>query len=282
MKYLIVSADDFGFTRSVNEGIAMACREGIVTSVNLFPSGDAFEDALRLAKDMGLKEAGAHLALTETSPVADPSKVPTLVAPGGRFYKGRARLIPKLLLGMVDPDQIYIELKAQMDAVEGAGLKITDLSSHEHIHMMPEILAIFVKLAKEYDIPAIRYPHKDISARPFGMKSLYKSFVLSCFERGMAKVLGSYSIKSPDHFRGFLDSANITEETLLKMLDSLEEGTTELVCHPGFLGPEILDRYTFHRNCEAELFALTSRRVKKRLDERSIRLITYGEFLSKI
>jgi predicted glycoside hydrolase/deacetylase ChbG (UPF0249 family) len=147
--------------------------------------------------------------------------------------------------------------------------------------MMPGILAIFVKLAKEYDIPAIRYPHKDRSARPFGMKSFYKRFVLSCFEPGMANVLKKSAIKSPDHFRGFLDSANVTEETLLGILDALEDGTTELVCHPGFLGPEILDRYAFHANCEAELFALTSRRVKRRIVEKGIQLITYGDFLSK-
>jgi predicted glycoside hydrolase/deacetylase ChbG (UPF0249 family) len=280
MKYLIVSADDFGLTKSVNEGIAMACREGIVTSVKLFPSGEAFADALGLARELGLKEAGAHLALTETSPVAPADKVVSLRARNGRFYRSRAHLIPRLMTGLIDPDHVYTELKAQMDAVVSSGLRVTDLSSHEHIHMMPEILAIFVKLAKEYDVPAIRYPHKDSSARPLGLNSIYKSFVLACFERGMSKVLSASSIKSPDHFRGFLDSANITEANLLRIVDFLEEGSTELVCHPGFLGPEILDRYTFHRNCEAELFALTSPRVRKRLEERGIRLASYSEFLS--
>lgn len=245
MKYLIVSADDFGLTKSVNEGIAKAHREGIVTSVNLFPSGEAFDDALRLAKELGLKEAGAHLALTETAPVADPKRVPTLVARDGRFYGGRNQFLPRFILGMVDHDHVYTELKAQMDAIAAAGITITDLSSHEHIHMIPGILAIFVKLAKEYDIPAIRYPHKDRSARPFGPDSLYKSFVLACFEGSMARVLYQSSIKSPDHFRGFLDSANITEENLLSMLDSLGEGTTELVCHPGFLyDPSVNKFYT--------------------------------------
>ena len=259
----------------------MACREGIVTSVKLFPSGDAFGDALKRAKELGLKEAGVHLALTETSPVAPPADIKSIVAPDGRFYRNRVRLILRLSAGMVDPDHIYTELKAQMDAAAASGLKITDLSSHEHIHMMPDILEIFVKLAKEYDVPAIRYPHKDRSARPFDPRNIYKSFVLACFEGGMAKVLSASSIKSPDHFRGFLDSANITEETLLGIIDSLEEGATELVCHPGFLSPEIIDRYTFHKNCEAELSALTSRRVRGRLDERQVRLAAYGEFLSK-
>jgi predicted glycoside hydrolase/deacetylase ChbG (UPF0249 family) len=280
MKRLIVSADDFGLAESVNEGIAMARREGILTSVNLFPSGEAFEGALRLAKELGLKRAGAHLALTETAPVSGAAASGTLVASDGRFHRSRTGLIPRLLAGLVDYDQIYVELKAQLDLVVSSGIAVTDLSSHEHIHMMPRILDVFVKLAKEYDIPAIRWPHGDRSARPFGAGSLYRSFVMRYFEPGMRRVLERYSIKSPDHFRGFLDSADITERTLLRIIPSLGDGTTELVCHPGFLSPEVLDRYPFHRNCEAELYALTSRRVSAALAENGIETVTYEEFLS--
>lgn len=280
MKYLIVSADDFGITESVNEGIAIARRDGIVTSVNLFPSGEAYPDALVLAKSIGLKEAGAHLALTETKPVSKADEVPTLVTSDGGFYRNRGAFLPRLVLGKVDLDHVYTELRAQLGLVIDSGITVTNLSSHEHIHMMPKVLDIFIKLAKEYDIPAIRYPHKDISARRFDPGNIYKSFVLSCFEPGMARVLKSSSIRSPDHFRGFLDSAKITEETLLGMIEALEDGTTELVSHPGFVGPEVVDRYSFHRGCEAELFALTSRRVRKALDEMSVKLISYGEFLS--
>lgn len=281
MKQLIVAADDFGLTRSVNEGIVKAHKEGIVTSLNLLPTGDAFEDALRLARQMNLKEAGAHLALTETFPAADPSKIPTLVAAGNRFYKGHGQFLRKLLFGKIDLDQVYVELKSQLDRVEGSGIRITNLSSHEHIHMMPEILDIFVKLAKEYDIPAIRYPHGDRSHGPDSLRRAYKRVILSCLAGSMTRTMRASGIVSPDHFLGFLDSGKLTENVLLGMLGFLAEGTTELVCHPGFLGPEVLGRHTFHKNCEAELFALTSRRVKKLIDERGIKLASYGEFISR-
>ena len=280
MKKLIVAADDFGLTKSVNEGIVKAHKEGIVTCLNFLPSGDAFEDALRLAKEIGLKEAGAHLALTETSPSANPSKIPTLVADGNRFYKGHGQFLRKLLFGKIDLDQVYIELKSQLDRVEGSGVRITNLSSHEHIHMMPEILDIFVKLAKEYDIPAIRYPHGDYSSSPYSLRKIYKRTILSCLAGSMTRTMRASGIISPDHFLGFLDSGKLTEDIVLGMLGFLAEGTTELVCHPGFLGPEVLDRYAFHKNCEAELFALTSRRVKKLINERGIKLVSYGEFIS--
>ena len=74
MKYLIVTADDLGLARSINEGIAMAYRDGIVKSISAIPTGEAFEDALRIVKDLGLKEIGAHLALTETEPLLSSSR----------------------------------------------------------------------------------------------------------------------------------------------------------------------------------------------------------------
>ena len=281
MKQLIVAADDFGLTRSINEGIVRSHEEGIVTSLNLLPTGEAFDDALRLAKDIGLDEAGAHLALTETIPVADPSRIPSLVDKDGRFYKGHAQFFLKFLSGAINLDEVYVEWKAQLDRIASTDIRITNLSSHEHIHMVPEFLGIFVKLAKEYDIPAIRYPHKDRSSRRPSVKTFYKKLALSYFEKRMLRALRYSCITAPEHFRGFFDSGNITEEALLDIIANLEEGTTELVCHPGFLGPEVIDRYTFHKNSEAELFALTSRRVKKLADEKCISLVSYAEFLLK-
>ena len=55
MKYLIVSADDFGLTKTTNQGIAKAYNEGIATCIQFMPSGAAFEHALGLAQELGLK-----------------------------------------------------------------------------------------------------------------------------------------------------------------------------------------------------------------------------------
>lgn len=281
MKQLIVAADDFGLTKSVNKGIVRSHEEGIVTSLNLLPSGEAFDDALKLAKEMGLDEAGAHLALTETASVAEPGSLPSLVDANGRFCRGHAQFLLKLFSGAINLDEVYVEWKAQLDKVGSSGIKITNLSSHEHIHMMPELLNIFIRLAKEYGIPAIRYPHKDRSSRPPNVKALCKKLALLYFEGNMCRTLNASGMASPEHFLGFLDSGNITEKVLLDIMANLEDDTTELVCHPGFLGPEVLERYTFHKNCEAELFALTSRRVKKLADEKRISLVSYSEYLSK-
>lgn len=279
MKQLIVAADDFGLTKSVNEGIVRSLEEGIVTSVNFLPSGEAFDDALRLARDIGLDEAGAHLALTETRCVSSPSGVRSLTDAAGNFHKGHARFILRFISGGISLDEVYLEWRAQLDKAIATGIRVTNLSTHEHIHMIPALLGVLLKLAKERGISAVRYPHADRSYRRAGFRTLYKRAVLSYFEGRTGRMIGASGKISPGHFLGFLDSGAITEKVLLNIIDNLNEGTTELVCHPGFIGPEVVEKYTFHKNCEEELFALTSRRVKKRADEKHIGLISYAEFL---
>jgi len=279
MRHLIVSADDFGFHKGINEGIAKAFREGAVGSINLMPTGEAFEDAVRLIKELGVREIGAHLCLTDTAPSLEPGRIPTLVANGNRFYKGHNIFFVNFLLKRIDHFQIYLELKNQLELLRKVGIRITSLSSHEHIHMIPDILDIFVRLAKEYDIPAVRCLRMESYPASFGIRRLFRKAVVSFFEKRMSDILKRYGIAATDHMAGFLDAGNIREDNLLVILDNLGEGTTELVTHPGFLSPEIVDRQKFYINCEAELAALVSRRVKKLIKDKDINLITYGDFL---
>lgn len=280
MKYLIVSADDFGLSRSINEGIVKAYKDGIVTSLNFMPAGRAFASALDLARDIELQEGGAHLTLTETSPVIEPGRIPTLVTGDGSFRKSYLQFFLKAFIDKIDRDEIYLELKAQIDRLKNAGIRITSLSGHEHIQMMPDILDIFIKLAKEYDIPSIRYPHGERLILPLGLKKLYRKLVLFCLEKSVRSILDESGIVYTENFLGFLDSGNLREETIVDMLISLKDGSTELVCHPGYLSPEVVDRCIFHLGCETELAALTSRNVKNLIKDKDIKLVTYGEFIS--
>lgn len=274
-----MSADDLGLTKSVNEGIVRAHKEGIVTSFNLVPSGEAFEDAVGLLKSIKIEEAGAHLALTETASLSDPAGISTLIAKDGRFPAGRNDFFIKLFRRQVDLDQIYAELNSQLDRVEKTGIRVTNLSGHEHIHMLPQLLSIFVRLAKEHKIPSIRCLRQEKLIPPLSLKKIYKSLVVMFFEKEMRRMMDDSVVLYTDNFAGFLDSGSLKEDILVEMLKSLKEGVTELVCHPGFLGPEVVDRYRFHLDCEQELFSLTSPRVIKAVKDNKIQLISYRDFL---
>jgi chitin disaccharide deacetylase len=277
MKQLIVSADDFGLARGINEGIAKAFREGIVTSINVIPAGGAYYDALAFLKELKPPEIGAHLALTEVTPVTGPGKIPTLVDIEGRFCRSRRKFFLRLISKKISREDIYTELRNQMERLKEIGLPITSLSGHEHIHMFPEILKIFIEIAKEYRVPAVRFLHGDSITGYITFKKFYRKAVLVFFGKSMGLAIRKAGIRCTDNFLGFLDSGNLEEETLIGMLKALRDGTTELVAHPGLLSPEVLDKCVFHRRCETDLAALVSRRVKKVIDGNGIRLIKFSD-----
>jgi predicted glycoside hydrolase/deacetylase ChbG (UPF0249 family) len=83
-KQLVVNADDFGFTPDVNAGIVEAHRDGILTATTLMANGDAFDDAVRLARETPTLDIGCHLVLiggrSLVSGKAFPATAPQLVA----------------------------------------------------------------------------------------------------------------------------------------------------------------------------------------------------------
>lgn len=276
MKQLIITADDLGLTKGVNEGIVMALKEGVLTYVSVLPSGDAFQDALEKIRALGLKEIGAHLALTEISPASDPFRIPSLVVKGDYFNKSRVSFFGKFFLGLINREEVYLELKAQLDTLKKTGIPITCISSHEHIHMMPQILEIFLNLAKEYDIPYIRYMNDKSRIEGFRPAKNFRAIIQSIFRANMKKRLDRALVKHADRLLGFIDSGDIDEANLLALISNVGDGTTELVIHPGFMSPEVLDRYKFHKNCERELHAITSPRIKKLIETKNIQLTTFS------
>jgi hopanoid biosynthesis associated protein HpnK len=281
MKQLIVTADDFGLLDSINEGIVKAFGEGVVSYVSLIPTGEAFAKAVDLARSNGITEAGAHLALTETRPVSRPSDVPALVRRDGGFPRHNPDLFLRLFSGRIPRIQIYAELRNQLELLKSTGINITSISSHEHIHMMPALLGMFIELALEFGIPCIRYPRRERLHIPLTPAKLYKKTLLSLLGPAMEGPIKRSGLKHTDHFAGFLDSGSMRSATLEKIVSSLEDGSTELVCHPGFVSPAVIDRCIFFLDCETELAALTSRQTRDLVREESIELSTFGSAFCK-
>ena len=98
MRQLVVNADDFGFTRDVNQGIIEAHRNGILTATTIMSNGAAFDDAVRLAKENPALDIGVHLVLVGQPP----------------FPMTVARLTRAVMLKKI---QIYKELSTQVQKV---------------------------------------------------------------------------------------------------------------------------------------------------------------------
>jgi predicted glycoside hydrolase/deacetylase ChbG (UPF0249 family) len=135
LKYLIPNADDFGFTRDVNQGIVEAHRRGILTATTLMATGPAFENAVELARQNPELDIGVHLVLVDSE--GFPPTIPQLL-----FSLGRIK--------------IYDQLVRQVQKVLDAGLEPSHLDTHKHTHLLPQVFHAVTRIAKEFNTPWVR------------------------------------------------------------------------------------------------------------------------------
>src|ERR1700761_6836336 len=91
VKQLIVTADDFGAAREVNEAVERAHRDGILTAASLMVSAPAAADAGARAKTMPNLRVGLHLTLVDDRPTLPAAHIPGLVDRDGMFRSDMAR-----------------------------------------------------------------------------------------------------------------------------------------------------------------------------------------------
>src|SRR5258708_20404640 len=156
MKRLIVNADDLGRAPGINAGVLRAHREGVGTAAPVMGAGRGTDEAARLARATPSLDVGVHLTLTYGRPVSDPSRVPSLVEPDGRFPRGPGALVAD----RVQRDEALIEYRAQYArARELIGRAPTHLDSHHWTHDAPTLEWAIAELATETGA-AVR-PHDD-------------------------------------------------------------------------------------------------------------------------
>ena len=136
MRTLHVNADDFGFTRDVNEGIVHAHHAGILTATTLMANGAAFEHAVGLARATPTLDVGCHLVLTGGVSVVSGSPLPGDVK----------QVMLAVASGRLDP---YVELRAQISRIMAAGIRPTHLDTHKHTHLFPPVLNAVARLGED-------------------------------------------------------------------------------------------------------------------------------------
>lgn len=287
MRRLIVNGDDFGYTVGVNAGIVRAYRDGILTSTTLMATGEAFDDAVRVALENPGLGVGCHLVLVGEKAVAATAEIPTLAGRDGRLPGSLRELVTGLSFGRVRQKDLETELRAQVKRIREAGIVPTHVDTHKHTHLHPRVMRAVVQVASEFSIDAIRKPYENLRtlfgrgpARE-GCGAMGRSLTAAAANFGRRQFAGlveSAGLRSPDHFCGIGWTGTIEIGRLLRMLDHLPDGTTELMCHPG-LHDEALDLKPtrLKRQRQAELDALIAPEALREVRRHGIQLISFRE-----
>jgi hopanoid biosynthesis associated protein HpnK len=291
MKKLIVNADDFGLTEGVNRAIINGHRTGIITSTTLMANGMAFDSAVAASSTTPELGVGVHLNLTQGRPVCDASQVPSIVTSEGSFYPSPGILAWRILTRKIKSTDVENELRSQIEKVATAGIRITHMDSHKHIHLLPPIFSV-IKLAREHGIDCVRCPIEPASTAlgpfkygstgwPRTAKQYFLGRALSTLAAYQVKRLDHAGLDRPEHFYGLSQTGFLDGAILEQILRAVPDGTSEIMCHPGYVDQELLRARTRLRaERETELEALTRLGIRQLVAGLGIELISYDKLAS--
>lgn len=267
---LIVNADDFGRSRSINEAVVRAHREGILTSASLMVNEPAFDEAVALARENPELGIGLHLTLLMGHSALMQNEIPGLVNARNEFSNSPVNVGVRYFFKRNLRHQLREEIHAQFKKFHATGLRLDHVNGHLHLHLHPVVVKILIEDAEQLGIQ-----HMRLTREPFWMdvplasgRRFYRAIeagIHFCLSWNAKSGFRRKKILHTQRVFGLLQNSQVNEDYILKLLPILPPGDSELYSHPS------LDEF---RN---EFEALISPRVKTQIETLGIQLIRYQD-----
>ena len=259
MKRLIITADDFGLSEAVNEGIERAHRDGVLTSASLMVGGAAAADAVRRAKALPTLGVGLHLVAIEGPAVLPPNRIPELVDATGKIPADQVRLGFKYAFRPTARRQLAAEIRAQFSAYAATGLPLDHADAHKHMHLHPVVGKLLLNIGREFGLRAVRVPTELHGSQVF---------------RGQARRAG---MVFADAVFGIAGTGHMTIDRMVRLVRELPDGVSEIYTHPAAHRDAAIAALMPGYEHEAELAALVDPRLRAMLRQHGISPTRYGE-----
>jgi predicted glycoside hydrolase/deacetylase ChbG (UPF0249 family) len=214
-KLLILHGDDLAVAHSVDQASFTALDGRAVSSASIMVPCPWLTEVAAYAKTHPDADLGLHLTLTSEwknyrwGPVAH-GNMPGLTAADGYFWPDTQFVVKN-----ARPEEVYSEIRAQVERALTMGIRPTHLDSHMATLFTPAFFGEYVRAAREYGIPffAPRIP-----GFPAAMSALLKD---TDIEPDAIIMAGSNA--KADNWREFYANA----------IRSLKPGLTEIIVHLG-------------------------------------------------
>ena len=266
-KLIIVHADDLGETHAVNAAAIKALQGGTINSASLMVPCPWFPEIADYAKSHPDADFGLHLTLTSErvyyrwGPVASADKVPSLVDENGYFHHDWEQN------QHVNPNDVEVELQAQIERALAMGVRPTHLDSHQYRLIMngKELFDVMLRLAHKYKLPV------------FVTRDWFADYPYLQTSLGPGDIVLDHTVTiepevPPEKWAEFY----------LTALKNLKPGVTEFVIHPGYDDEELRaatqERSTWGsawRQRDYDFF--TSDQFREVLAQQKVKLITWRE-----
>jgi predicted glycoside hydrolase/deacetylase ChbG (UPF0249 family) len=275
-RHLVVTADDVGLHPGMTQGALEAHERGIVTACSVAAGGPDFPRAVELLRDRPSLTVGVHLVLVGGRPLSLAVEVRSLVTRDGVFLPGFRAFLRRYYAGRIHLDEVERELRRQIEGLLGAGLAVRHANGHQHLHVLPRVHEVVLRLAEEYGIGFVRTP---IDRRPRRVPLPRRLAVLglACLARGAHRRAQHHPrVRAGDGTIGIAEAGHLTVGRITELLP-LVEGLTELVCHPGIDERAIAAEFPWGYEWETETRTLCDPALRGAVREAGITLVSPAE-----
>lgn len=239
---IIINADDFGMTRSINKAIIELMNKGTVTSTTVMVNMPYAEEAKNLLTIQNIS-IGLHFNLTEGKPISAPKLVQSLVDTKGNFHS-KKELESRAKHNLINLEEVLLELNNQYNRLlQLIGNNITHFDSHQGLNRIPVVFKALLEFGKQKDKPnGIRFyvkhylmPNGNIVTPSLSNIHVFgpKRFIVEQYLKLNKKQINKY-FKSPS---GMLVTKSHNSLDVFKLLEkfpgaSFKNHILEIPCHP--------------------------------------------------
>ena len=267
---LIVNADDFGRSASINQAVILAHREGILTTTSLMVNEPAVEEAVTLARENPGLGVGLHLTLLCGHSALTHAEIPGLVKARGEFSDNPPGTGFRYFFQHSLREQLRREIHAQFQRFRATRLPLDHVNGHLHMHLHPTVFRILMSDAAQLGIKHLR-----LTFDPFrlNLRLAYGHFAYRALHAAIYHALSARArpalarrgIRHTEAVFGLLQNARVDEPYVTRLLPQIPAGDSELYSHPS------LDEF------KNEFDALVSPRVREQVNQLGIKLIRYQD-----
>lgn len=277
---MIINADDFGMSEAVNEAVIRAYKEGVLTTTSLMVTGDAFDQAVKLARESPGLGVGIHLVTVVGRSVLPKAEIPSLVDENHNFSNNPTAAGLRYFFSPQARRELRKELAAQFAKFHSTGLPLSHVDGHLHLHVHPVIFKAALELGEKYDCRRMRVPEEELRLaigfdRVNSAQKRVHALLFGGLARWMKHKLKARGFTYAQRVYGNLQSGRMSERYFLYTLDHLTAETNEIYFHPAIYREGA--RSDEERQGALEFEALTSAHMKRRINELGIELTNYRE-----